>query len=117
MDYPLSKYRFYHYVGKDDGGKNTICAVSTYAGRDVKGYAKCHPDDAFDEEKGMELAAARCNARIAEKRVERAERKVQEALDRLAEAQEFLEDMNIYRQDAINAHVSAMENVAKLINE
>ena len=39
MNYSLDKYKFYEY--NDPKGKKTVSAVSTYAGRTVKGYAKC----------------------------------------------------------------------------
>ena len=56
--YPIDKYRFY------DAG-NKIIAVSTYAGKQVRGVAICHPDDKFDIETGKKIAAARCNFRIS----------------------------------------------------
>ena len=49
MNYSLDKYKFYEY--NDPKGKKTVSAVSTYAGRTVKGYAKCDPRDNFNIEK------------------------------------------------------------------
>jgi len=51
---------------------NKVIAISTYCGRTVRGVAKCHPNDVFDEEIGKQLAAARCGKKIAEKRYKRA---------------------------------------------
>lgn len=48
MNYSLDKYKFYEY--NDPKGKKTVSAVSTYAGRTVKGYAKCDPRDSFNVE-------------------------------------------------------------------
>ena len=81
--------------------KNEIIAVSTYAGKTVKGVAKCDPRDSFDKSKGEQLAIARCAAKIAEKRRKRAERKVAEAKRLVDEAQAYLERMNSYFSDAV----------------
>lgn len=64
-NFPLSKYQFYI-------NGNKVIAVSSYEGRRVRGVAKCNPIDEFDLEKGKRLAAARCNAKVAERRLKRA---------------------------------------------
>lgn len=58
-----NKYKFY-YNG------NEVIAVSTFAGKTIKAKVKCNPEDVFDVEKGKQLAAARCNLKIAKKREE-----------------------------------------------
>ena len=98
MKYSLDKYKFYQY--KDKNAKDTVAAASTYAGRTVKGYAKCDPKDQFSIEKGKELAAARCNAKIAAKRVKRASAKYLEAQQQLADARRFMARMTEYYTDA-----------------
>lgn len=67
---PTYKYYF---------GKNIVVAVSSFAGKTVRGVAKCGPNDEFDVEKGKELARARCARKIAEKRFKRAMKKCEEA--------------------------------------
>ena len=100
MTYSLDKYKFYQY--KDKNAKDTVAAASTYAGRTVKGYAKCDPKDQFSIEKGKELAAARCNAKIAAKRVKRASAKYLEAQQQLADARRFMARMTEYYTDAVD---------------
>lgn len=100
MKYSLDKYKFYQY--KDKNAKDTVAAASTYAGRTVKGYAKCDPKDQFSIEKGKELAAARCNAKIAAKRVKRASAKYLEAQQQLADARRFMARMTEYYTDAVD---------------
>ena len=100
MKYSLDKYKFYQY--KDKNAKVTVAAASTYAGRTVKGYAKCDPRDQFSIEKGKELAAARCNAKIAAKRVKRASAKYLEAQQQLADAKRFMARMTEYYTDAVD---------------
>ena len=65
MNYPLEKYHYYTYRRAD--GAMVVKAVSTYAGQNIFGKAVCHPNDKFDLEKGKELAAARCNEKVAER--------------------------------------------------
>ena len=100
MKYSLDKYKFYQY--KDKNAKDTVAAASTYAGRTVKGYAKCDPKDQFSIETGKELAAARCNAKIAAKRVKRASAKYLEAQQQLADANRFMARMTEYYTDAVD---------------
>lgn len=70
----MSRYRTY----TDNKGK--VVVVSSYAGKNVRGVAKCHPSDTFNATKGVEIAQARCDMRIAEKRVKRAKEKYNEAV-------------------------------------
>jgi hypothetical protein len=105
MEYPLSKYQFFQKYHDDDSIE--IIAVSTYAGKRVKGRAKCDPSDNFDFEKGKELAAARCNAKIARKRRQRAAKKVKEAERLLNEAEAHYKKMTEYYGDAAVDYVEA----------
>ena len=98
MKYSLDKYKFYQF--KNENGGMTIVAASTYAGRIVKGYAKCDPRDEFDIEKGKKLAAARCNLKIAEKRKARAAYKYMEASIAADQAVEHFDRMKQYFMDA-----------------
>lgn len=117
MRYDVNKYKVYVYDQKNPDGTvkcKVVAAASTYAGKTVKGYAKCDPTDTFDRAKGIKLAAARCNKNVAEKRLKRAERKIAEASAALARAQKFMADMNRYHDDAVNDLVAANEEVAEL---
>jgi hypothetical protein len=90
----MSNYRFYN-------SKNKVIAVSTYAGKPVRGVAKCDPEDTFAIEYGEALAAARCNEKIAEKRVSRARRKMDEAQEAYMIAKRYYERMSKYYEDAV----------------
>lgn len=108
MNYPLSKYRFYT-------NGNRIIAVSTYAGKTVRGVAICHPEDKFDLETGKRLAAARCNEKIAAKRLDRAAKKsIQARLD-VETAKKHLADMQEYYNDAFMAYNTAAQEHDALI--
>ena len=92
-NYPIDKYRFY-------STDNKVIAVSTYAGKRVRGTAICHPEDKFDYEIGKQIAAARCNHKIAVKRYNRATMKYADAFMKLAEAQKYLDRMKEYMNDS-----------------
>ncbi len=107
-NYPLEKYRFYT-------AGNKIIAVSTYAGRQVRGVAICHPDDQFDLNTGKRIAAARCNHKVAEKRYARASAKYAEAMKQLAEAQQHVEAMRDYMTDSFVAMNEAAQEHDQMI--
>ena len=114
MRFSLDKYKFYKF--KNENGGTTISAVSTYAGRTVKGYAKCDPRDNFDVEKGKELAAARCNLKIAEKRRDRASKKYMEAVRQADEAAKYFDKMKQYFMDADDQVDEAAAELRDLIS-
>ena len=107
-----STYKFYQYNHKRADGTECvrIAAVSSFAGKPVKGYADCHPNDAFDVEYGQALAAARCAEKIAAKRCKRAYNKVDEAKAQVAAAMAYLEKMMKYEADAeANYNIASYE--------
>lgn len=108
MSYPLSKYRFYT-------NGNRIIAVSTYAGKTVRGVAICHPEDNFNLETGKKLAAARCNEKIAAKRLDRASKKAMQAGLDVETAKKHLADMQEYYNDAYVAFNRAAQEYDALI--
>ena len=118
--FDINKYQCYGYDEKNEDGyirAQCVVAISTYAGKTVKGYAKCHPDDTWDWEKGKALAIARCAEKIAAKRSARATRKVAEAQDILAEAIAYLNDMLDYQINSADELAIANAEVNKLISK
>lgn len=107
MKYPMEKYRF---ITTD----KMVIAISTYAGKNVKGVAKADPRDTFDIEKGKLLAASRCNAKIARKRAMRAKRKYAEAEKLLAAAQKHMKDMDAYYKDAKAEYAVSLGELTKI---
>lgn len=117
--FDVNKYKCYAYEEKNDDGShrcNTVVAISTYAGKNVKGYAKTHPGDEFCWEKGRDLAIARCAAKIAEKRHKRAQKKLNEALAQMNAASKYVADMSQYVADAADELADAKANVAKMMD-
>ena len=113
MKYSLDKYKVYQF--KNEKGGLTVVAASTYAGKTVKGYAKCDPRDEFDIEKGKKLAAAHCNLKIAEKRKMRASTKYIEASVAADKAAEHFDRMKQYFMDADDQVDAAAAELRDLI--
>lgn len=108
MSFPLDKYKYY-VATKVTGEPYKVIAVSTYAGKTVRGTATCSPEDTFSLQKGKELAAARCNAKIARKRMDHAyikeviaKAKVEMAIDEHDRAWRFLDDTQCAYDDAMD---------------
>ena len=115
MDIDLTKYTFVTHTRKD--GRVEVIAISTFAGKPVRGKAICAKGDTFVYEKGIKLAAARCNEKIAVKRYKRAKQKIAEAEKAVAEATKFYDAMRHYRDDAYYAMVHAGSFTNKLEGE
>ena len=104
--YPIEKYRYY------TNGRRVI-AVSTYAGKTVRGVATCDPGDEFSMEKGKALAAARCALKIAG----RATRKTKEANEACHVAERHLEKMCEYLTDSERMLTQAEDNLEDILND
>jgi len=94
MNYPIEKYKIIVH-------DHEVIAISTYAGKTVRGVAKADPRDEFDVEVGKELAIARCAAKIAIKRQNRAKKCLATAQKRLEEAQAWVKKMSDYTSDSM----------------
>ena len=108
--FPIEGYHFYQHG-------NRVIAVTTYAGRKVRGVAVCASDDAFDLEYGKRLAAARCNYKVAQKRRERATGKVYEAIHAFEKADRELQKYRQYFYDASDAVIEAGNELDVVLGE
>lgn len=104
----MPKYTFYHI-------DNKIIALSTYAGKTVKGIAKCSPEDEFNVETGKSLAAARCNAKVAVKRVKNAQKEWSKAVQEHFKAERRMRKMAQYYTDAVQRSKEAQATVDSII--
>ena len=76
----MARYTFYI-------ADNKVTCVTHYAGKEVKGIAKCDPNDTFDSEYGRRLAQARADKKVAIKRYKAALKKkneLKESYEKLA---------------------------------
>lgn len=88
-----------------------ILAISSFAGKSIVGKAICRATDEYDEEKGKELAIARCAEKIARKRQERALKKYDEASIERNKANNYFNKMCVYLTDASEELRNAKDNV------
>lgn len=93
-----------------------VIALSTYGGRTVRGVAKCHPGDTFNEDvgKAQALAAARCNEKIATKRYARARQKYNEMVQELHQMEAKAHKVADYLHDSHEAYKEAKEIVSEV---
>ena len=107
---PTYKFYEYNHLRADGTTSVRVAAVSSFAGKPVKGYADCHPNDEFNLAYGQTLAAARCAEKIAAKRMKRAYSKVDEAKAQVNAALAHLEKMMRYESDAeANYNIASYE--------
>jgi hypothetical protein len=95
-----------------------VVAVSTFARKPVRGIAKCDPEDTFSVEAGKELAIARCDLKIAEKREKHARKKLSDAKKALLAAQAQVDYLIVYHKASTvkldEAKVAVEKVLAKL---
>lgn len=113
MKYGLEKYRF--FIAEKDNKPYQVIAVSTYAGKEVRGVAKCDPRDTFDLDFGKQLAAARCALKIAEKRKARATVEYRKAAAAANNAVMRFNEMKQYFMDSVDQLDDSIEEIKKLI--
>jgi len=91
--------------------KNAIICVSHYAGKSVKGVAKCSPNDEFNEEIGKELAKLRCDAKVASLRRQRAADLWWKAEAAYLKAEAERDKYGDYLADAEDAEAEALDEL------
>ena len=104
------RYRFF----TDD--KNTTYVVTSYAGKPVRAKAKCNPGDGYNKAYGEDLALARVDVKVAEKRYANAQKKYNEAMEAAFRANKYLHDMEDYLNDAAYALDQAHDNLSDILN-
>lgn len=96
----MGKFTFYEHFTPE--GKKEVIAVSNYFGKVVRGVAKCNPEDEYNAEIGKELAAARCEQKIARLRLQRAAGKYLDAAKAADKAEMIFQDSKEYYMDAFD---------------
>lgn len=103
-------YKFFE--GENKKGKFVIC-VSSFAGKPVRGIAKCNGDvDEYDVEFGKKIAQLRCDQKVAEKRIARAKQKLEAA----NKAVDLAETSVIRMQRYLDDSVKDLERVTSVLN-
>lgn len=107
--YPFEKYQYYVSDNK------TVYAVSTYAGKTVRGKATCHMEDKFSLEKGKTIAALRCNVKVAQKRKKRAEEQLIKIFEEIKKINQHCEEIQRYYDDATLSLLEAKSDLANFM--
>lgn len=102
----MNRYQYYFT-------KNKVICISHYAGRTVRGVAKCAPNDEFNEEFGKTLARLRCDVKVAELRYKRADALLTEADRQFDEVDALLAKREDYFQDS----ESALDDACDALND
>lgn len=91
-----------------------VIAESTFAKQPVRGVARCDikGGDVFDLEKGIGLAIARCDAKIAAKRLKTAKEKFVNANSKVEEAEKFMNKMKDYFNKSMGEYDACMDILA-----
>lgn len=90
---------------------NKVTCISHFAGNPVVGIAKCSPNDKFDFEIGKKLAQARCDAKVAKKRMARARCKVRNAERMVKDMTNHYFDMVDYVNDSIDEYAESIKTL------
>ena len=107
------KYKFYSFHIDEEGKK--VVAVTHYAGRAIRGIAKCAPEDTFDVETGCKIAVARAEAKVARAKTRNAATKYLEAAKAADAAEKRFDEMKQYYMDAIDQLDEAEEYLDNLL--
>ena len=107
----MRKFEYKYIINEE---KRTVVALSTFAGEAVRGVARCAEADEFNVETGKKIAAARCSAKIAEKRMKRAKECHSFAVDCVKFWTEHLEKMKHYDADSVEAYKKAIKDLEEL---
>lgn len=107
----VPKYRYY------TNGKDIVVAVSSYAGRTIRGVAKCSEQDEFDLETGKKLAAARCAMKITRERVKYAKAQREHWLKMMSFQADILMKAEDRYADALEIEKQAKHAYEELIKE
>ena len=107
------KYKFYNFHVDTEGKK--VIAVTHYAGKTIKGIAKCSPEDTFDVEYGCALAVARAERKVAKAKVRNAVARYIEAAKAADEAQRRYDAMKQYYMDAVDQFDDAEATLEEFI--
>lgn len=95
---------------------NEVIAVTSFARRPVRAVAKCDPRDTFNVEFGKALAVARCDVKVADKRLAAAKKRLDKANEAMIVAKREMDAAKEYFNLAQTEHTEAYATVARFMN-
>ena len=115
----MRKYNYNYNIvhSKDRSDRDVTVAYSSFAGKPVRGVARCNPEDTPDAAKGVALAKARCGLKVAQKRRKYAEKRCAEAKAAMIKAIGYFNEMESYVKDSIEAQLDAEDYLKEVLEE
>lgn len=110
--YPIEKYKFIILPKQ-----KKVIALTSYAGKTVKGVAVCSEHDEFDVETGKRLASARANVKVAMKRKARAEKKLAYFDKIIDDVEREYHELEGYAYDAGERWENAIDELVNVLND
>lgn len=110
--YPIEKYKFIILPEQ-----KKVIALTSYAGKAVKGVAVCSEHDEFDAEVGKRLASARANVKVAMKRKARAEKKLAYFDKIIDDVEREYHELEAYLYTADERWENAIDELANVLND
>ena len=109
----MRNYKYYEFDKKDETGKIIKCvkAVGRHNGRDISAIARCHPDDAFDVEKGKNLSTLYLREKICKNRVKELEYKMDYLEYMLSDILDALAKIDMEYEKMANEYESVVQEL------
>jgi hypothetical protein len=107
-------WKFKHKYRVDEEHRAVI-AFSSFAGKTITGVAKCDPEDTFDLDTGKKLASARCDFKVAKKRMKHAKACLEYATEAAEYWASYKEKMEAYVTDSAKAYDEALDELADIV--
>lgn len=109
----MRKYKYYEFDKKDETGNLIKCvkAVGRHNGRDISAVARCHPDDAFDIEKGKNLSRLYLREKICKNRVKEIEYKMDYLEYILSDILDALAKTDMEYEKMVNEYESVVQEL------
>lgn len=77
----VHQYMGHNYLIRVDMTARTVSARAKFAGKWYTGIARCHADDIFKVETGLDLAILRCDLKINKAKIRRGEERLAQTLE------------------------------------
>ena len=101
----------------------TIVAICSFAGKSIRGEAKCNPSDIMNDKIGTDLAVLRFDEKLGRRKIARAKEKRRNSAKEVRLAREAYEramnhysNAELYYDDAKYAHEQALKQLNKFLD-
>jgi hypothetical protein len=101
----------YTYVISEENQK--VECIASFAGKPVRGIAKCNPEEEFDPEKGKMLAKLRCDFKLAKKRRAKAKKNYNTILKEYEALRSRLNNASEYVLDSLEEYSTTKKALAE----